>query len=126
MPRGRSKAYANRTDLTGKVPVNAPTGMPYGENKKLRDAQKDIPMANPDAPMPTASSQPMMTQVKSVPLTAETQRPNEDIMTGLNTTPVPNSDLQKLKSYQPLFEMEALSEDAPETFRQFVSWLRTQ
>lgn len=124
MPRGRSKAYANRTDLTGKVPVNAPTGMAYGENKKLRDAQKDVPMANPEVPAPPA--QPAMPMIQPVPLTAETQRPMEDIMTGINTTRVDSPDLQKMKSYLPLFEMEALGSEAPETFRQFVSWLRTQ
>lgn len=100
--------------------------MPYGENKKLRDAQKDIPVANPETPMPPQVAQPMMPLAKPVPLTAETERPSEDIMTGMNTTRVDSPDLQKLKSYLPLFEMENLSTEAPETFRQFVSWLRTQ
>ncbi len=130
MPRGRSKAYANRTDLTGKVPVDAPTGMAYGENKKLRDAQKAVPMANPEVPKPVAEpAQPQampQPMVQPVPLTAETQRPMEDIMTGMNTTRVESPDLQKMKSYLPMFELEALSSDAPETFRQFVSWLRVQ
>lgn len=130
MPRGRSKAYANRTDLTGKVPVDAPTGMPYGENKKMRDAQKAVPVANPEVPMPPERSpQPQMAAappIQPVPLTMETQRPMEDILTGMSATRTDNPDLQKIKSLQPMFELEALSPEAPETFRQFVTWLRSQ
>lgn len=132
MPRGRSKAYANRTDLTGKVPVNAPTGMPYGENKKLRDAQKDIPVANPEmAAPPEVQAAPSMPQMPSqtaepvVPLTEPTQFPDESITTGL---PVMNQqqldpDTTKLKSYLPLFKLEANKPDVPNTFKEFVKWL---
>ena len=130
MPRGRSKAYANRTDLTGKVPVDAPTGMPYGENKKMRDAQKAVPVANPEVPMPPERSPqaPMAAAppIQPIPLTMETQRPMEDILTGMSATKTDNPDLQKIKSLQPMFELEALSPEAPETFRQFVTWLRSQ
>ena len=124
MPRGRSKAYGNRTDLTGKIPIDAPTNLPYGENKKLRDRQRAVPVANPEVPAPPA--QPAVPMVQPIPLTAETQRPNENIMTGMNTTRTQDPDLQKLKSLQPIFEAEALSAEAPETFRQFVTWLRSQ
>lgn len=127
MPRGR-KAYANRTDLNNpKVAVNAPTGMPYGENKALRDAQKAVPMGNPEMAQAPAST-PTAAPVKPIPLTQFTDRPNENIMTGV-TTPVQqpgNQDLQKLKSFQGIFEAEAQSDDAPQTFRDFVEWLRYQ
>ena len=130
MPRGRSKqAYGNRTDLNGKIPKAAPTGMPYGENKKLMDAQSAVPMGNPEmaAPQETAVAQaPAQPSVTPVPLTAPTQRPNEDILTGLSQSKSQNTDLQKLKSLQPLFEAEALADDAPEMFREFVGWLRLQ
>jgi hypothetical protein len=130
MPRGRSKqAYGNRTDLNGKIPKAAPTGMPYGENKKLMDAQSDVPMGSPEmavaAPQETAQS-PMQPPVTPIPLTAPTQRPNEDILTGMSQSRSQNTDLQKLKSLQPLFEAESLADDAPELFREFVSWLRLQ
>jgi hypothetical protein len=132
MPRGRSKqAYGNRTDLNAKIPKAAPTGMPYGENKKLMDAQDAVPMSNPAmppaAPMETsAPPAPMETRVTPVPLTAPTQRPNEDILTGMSQSRSQNTDLQKLKSLQPMFEAEALADDAPEMFREFVNWLRVQ
>lgn len=131
MPRGRSKqAYGNRTDLNGKIPKAAPTGMPYGENQKLMDAQSAVPMGNPEmettAPMAPEASAPMAQKVTPVPLTAPTERPNENILTGATTTRQPDSDMQKLKSLQPLFEAEAATDDAPQVFREFVSWLKTQ
>lgn len=127
MPRGRSKqAYGNRTDLNGKIPKAAPTGMPYGENKKLMDAQAAVPMANPAMPAPMETPAPPEARVTPIPLTAPTERPNENILKGLSQSRSQNTDLQKLKSLQPIFEAEALADDAPEMFREFVNWLRVQ
>lgn len=135
MPRGRSKqpkAYSNRTDLNGPVAAAAPKGMPYGESKKLMDAQKAVPVAAQDVPAPpesAPSAQPPMASmppVKPIPLTAETQRPMEDVLTGMTESRSDNPDIQRMKALQPMFEAEALSPDAPETFRQFVTWLRSQ
>jgi hypothetical protein len=131
MPRGRSKqGYGNRTDLNAKIPKSAPTGMPYGENKKLMDSQSVVPMANPEMqtvpPKALEETIPMAQKVTPVPLTAPTQRPNENILTGATTTRQPDPDMQKLKSLQPIFEAEAASDDAPQVFREFVSWLKTQ
>ena len=121
MPRGRSKqGYGNRTDLAAKVGGE----MTYGEKQKIIDGQKDVPMATPEAPAPEVTPATPSPAVTPVPLTAPTQRPEENILTGVTQTRVQDPDLQKLKSLQPIFEAEALSEDAPETFRQFVSWLR--
>lgn len=126
MPRGRSKAYGNRTDLTGKVPVSAPTGMPYGENKKLRDAQKAVPMGTPEVPKPAVNAMPeTQPAMPVVPLTEPTQFPDESITTGLQDLKMNNADpdMTRLKSYLPLFKQEATSPTAPETFRNFVKWL---
>lgn len=132
MPRGRSKAYANRTDLTGKVPVNAPTGMPYGENKKLRDSQKAVPVANPEVPkpvpsMPVSESAPAPMNMPSqpvVPLSEPTQFPNEPITTGVTElTQNVDPDIKKLKSYLPLFRQEAAAANTPVMFKDFVKWL---
>lgn len=128
MPRGRSKAYGNRTDLNNpKIAVNAPTGMPYGENKALRDAQKAVPMGNPEmavAEPPSVSPAPV--PVTPVPLTAPTQRPNEDVLTGITQSRSQNPDLQNLKSLQNLFDAEAQAPDAPQIFKDFTEWLRNQ
>lgn len=130
MPRGRSKqAYGNRTDLNGKVPKSAPTGMPYGENKKLMDAQATVPMGNPEmavAETPAKPEVPPMQKVTPIPLTEPTRNPDENILVGSTQTRTQDPDLQRLKSLQPIFEAEALSDDAPKIFRDFVSWLRTQ
>jgi septal ring-binding cell division protein DamX len=131
MPRGRSKqAYGNRTDLNGKIPKAAPTGMPYGENQKLMDSQSVVPMGSPEmetvAPQAAEESIPMAQKVTPVPLTAPTERPNENILTGATATRQPDRDMQKLKSLQPIFEAEAATDDAPQVFREFVSWLKTQ
>lgn len=129
MPRGRSKqAYGNRTDLNGKIPKAAPTGMPYGENEKLMDSQSAVPMSNPEMATPESMPVPEVTspKVTPIPLTEPTQRPNEDILTGATTTRQSNQDIQTLKSLQPMFEAEAAQDDAPQIFREFVSWLRTQ
>jgi hypothetical protein len=128
MPRGRSKqAYGNRTDLNGKIPKAAPTGMPYGENKKLMDAQAAVPMGSPEVAAPPAKAEiPPMQKVTPIPLTEPTRNPDENILVGATQTRTQDPDLQKLKSLQPIFEAEALSDDAPKIFRDFVSWLRTQ
>lgn len=133
MPRGRAKGYANRTDLqAGKpLPVSAPTGMPYGDNKALKDAQRAVPMAGTESPTPTANTPqtaPMAsgTPLPVVPLTAPTQRPSEPITTGMPSTTA-SSDVQTMKAtYLPYFENALRYQNVPEQFASFVSWLRTQ
>ena len=137
MPRGRSKqGYGNRTDLNGKIPKSAPTGMPYGENKKLMDAQSAVPMANPEMavaePMTNASLEtgmappPPTEMVKAVPLSAESEFPDEDISQGLLPPQQQqiDPDISRLKTtYLPLFVEEAGKPNAPVMFRDFVKWL---
>jgi hypothetical protein len=138
MPRGRSKqAYGNRTDLNGKIPKAAPTGMPYGENKKLMDAQSAVPMgtpemaAPPETPMAAPAEAPMATPMQQAPtrvvsLSAPSEMPDEDISQGL-LPPQPNQvdpDISRLKNtYLPLFMEEAGKPNAPVMFRDFVKWL---
>lgn len=50
-------AYANRSDLNTNrtLPVQAPTGLPYGEAGQLKQAQQAVPMApSPQTPGPGA------------------------------------------------------------------------
>jgi hypothetical protein len=122
MPRGRSKGYPNRTDLAAKVGGE----MTYGEKQKLMDGQSAVPMGTPAIPEPSPMPTSPQPKVSTVPLTEPTQRPEENVLTGVTQTRVQNPDLEKLKTLQPIFDLEALSEDAPDTFRQFVSWLRNQ
>lgn len=127
MPRGRSKSgYGNRTDLANKVGGE----MAYGEKAKLMAGQKAVPMANAESSVPppetAAPSAPSAPAVKPVTLDQPTQRPNENILTGMSTTKSQNPDIIALKSMQGLFEAEALRDDAPDTFREFTRWLRSQ
>jgi hypothetical protein len=126
MPRGRSKqGYGNRTDLANKVGGE----MAYGEKAKLMAGQKAVPMANAETSVPEAPAKPEvppMQKVTPIPLTEPTRNPDENILVGATQTRTQDPDLQKLKSLQPIFEAEALSDDAPKIFRDFVSWLRTQ
>lgn len=140
MPRGRSKqAYGNRTDLNGKIPKSAPTGMPYGENKTLMDRQSAVPMGTPEmaapveapveTPMATPSEAPIQQQaqatVKAVPLSAPSEFPDEDISQGLLPPQQQlDPDISRLKNtYLPLFMEEAGKPNAPVMFRDFVKWL---
>lgn len=134
MPRGRPKqAYGNRTDLNGKIPKDAPKGMPYGEKKESLDAQSAVPMGSPEmevmpvseAPM-AAQPEPAPTPAKPISLMEPTQRPNEDILTGMTQSRSGNPDLEQLKSLQPIFEAEAMTDSAPQIFKDFVGWLRNQ
>jgi hypothetical protein len=124
MPRGRSKqqGYGNRTDLTAKVGGE----MTYGEKQKLMDGQAAVPMGTPATPEPMPVPEATSPKVTPVPLTAPTERPGENILTGASTTTQPDQDIQRLKALQPMFEAEAAQDDAPQIFREFVSWLKTQ
>lgn len=139
MPRGRSKqAYGNRTDLNGKIPKSAPTGMPYGENKKLMDAQSEVPMGNPEMAV-VAPSDPnieLEQQIASapapekrlLPLSASSEFPDEDISQGLlpRQGKQIDPDITKLKNtYLPIFMQEAGNPNAPVMFRDFVKWLNS-
>jgi len=90
----------------------------------MANAATSVPEAAPAQAM--AAQAPAQPQVTPIPLTAPTQRPNENILAGMSQSRSQNTDLQKLKSMQPLFEAEALADDAPEMFREFVGWLRLQ
>ena len=138
MPRGRSKqAYGNRTDLNGKIPKAAPTGMPYGENKTLMDRQSAVQMGTPEMAAPAApTAEPTMvsamnqqaapTPAQIVPLSAPSEFPNEDISQGLlpRSNQQVDPDITRLKeTYLPLFMQEAGNPNAPVMFRDFVKWL---
>ena len=133
MPRGRPKGYVNRTDLQagGPLPVSAPTGMPYGDNKALRDAQKAVPMAGTSSPTPPKTAAPdalpgPSTPIPTVPLTAPTQRPTEPVTAGLPNGTSSN-DVQNLKnSYLTYFEDAVRYQNVPQQFSDFVTWLRAQ
>jgi hypothetical protein len=115
MPRrgrsaGESKAYAQRTDLMGpkKIPIDAPTGQPYGVRAEQIAAQRAIPIARPQTdftastpaqsgaaapatPRPSAPPGPLAGQV--VPLDAPSARPGEPVTAGLSVGAGPGPEV---------------------------------
>jgi hypothetical protein len=108
----------NRTDLTGppavapapagqpngQQPVAVPTGLPYGENQQLQQAQQAVHLpgaapapaagpapAGPGSPLPQgalqAAQQYQMPQLP--PLERDSERPNEPVTAGLPSGPGP-------------------------------------
>jgi hypothetical protein len=86
-------AYPNRSDLNvnKQLPVQAPTGMPYGARKATEDAQKVVPLAPPPTAAVAAppSSPVSIAPGELPPLSAPTARPNEPLTAGLPIGPGP-------------------------------------
>lgn len=87
------KNYSNRSDLQlgpRKQPVQAPSGLPYGERKAVEDAQRAVPVSAPGVPAPTgggvsATRWPIPGSLG--PLDRPTERPGEPVTTGLSLGP---------------------------------------
>ena len=141
MPRGRSKqpqAYANRTDLSGKVAKSVGGEMPYGEKAKLMEGQSAVPVAAQSVPRPpeTDPAMPMNNSVEGavptnapgvVPFGEPTQFPDQTLASGIaGGLDSPDPDMLKLKKYLPMFEAYSNMQDSPQMFRQFVGWMREQ
>jgi hypothetical protein len=105
-------------------------GGKYGERKALEEAQGGAPMAG--NPMPAQS--PVMSAVPSGPPVAglfdPSQRPNEPVTSGLPVGPgrtpeanmVGNYDM--IMKYMPALELMASQEDAPESFKALVNYVK--
>jgi len=87
-------AYSNRSDLNnrGPQPITAAPGEPYGQRKMLEDAQRAVPMAGIQTPVPSAASPtpaqtaPQIPTIEpgSLPFLHPTQRPDEPLEAGLH------------------------------------------
>ena len=89
--RGRGGG-GNRTDLLVKdQPVQAPTGLPYGEAQQLQQAQQGQAVPQPQTPPQSLDVQAHQaaqnTQPPSQLIHAPTERPDEPLTTGLPTGP---------------------------------------
>lgn len=120
------KAYGNRADLNGPVPVKAAPSQGYGQRAALERAQQEMPMSRP-APAAPAPAGPAPTQrAPLTPLAAPTQRPDEPLTTGIASGPGPGpevlggvspgfdpiaAELRALYSRYPSEELRELLED---------------
>ena len=105
-------------------------GGKYGERKALEEAQSGAPMAGNQ--MPTQS--PVMSAVPSGPpvtgLFDPSQRPNEPVTSGLPVGPgrTPAAQMagnyDMIMKYMPALELMSSQEDAPESFRALVNYVK--
>lgn len=120
MPRGKSggvvqgtagKAYPNRTDLQGAVPVAVAPGQQYGQRAAQQAAQRAIPVSAPvestpqsPAGTPTPEGAPQQPPTPTPPgigkgnaglglWTHASERPNEPITTGMATGSGPGPEV---------------------------------
>lgn len=135
--------YAKRTDMNPSKrttqPIRDMKSSKYGEGVALREAQAGAPMKG----QPTKTPKIDIKAVNAFPtLMEETQRPFEspdtgmpfgegpgpadiglNLGTGMSDSPQ-KMDLAKLSNYLPMIERAANSEDAPESLRTFVKYLK--
>jgi hypothetical protein len=88
---GPGGAYANRTDMA--QPVQAPTGLPYGERQALEQAQQEAPVpATPD-PFDRILAAAQQFPMDMGPINRPTERPNEPVTAGLRAGPGPGPEV---------------------------------
>ena len=121
-----------------------PSGGKYGERKDIETQMASAPTSK-GVPTPNKlrfDSTNARMGAGITPLDAETQRPNESPETGMpfGEGPMPGDiglnlgtgmqpspqkeDLMKLSAYLPMIERAANSEDAPQSLRTFVKYLK--
>jgi hypothetical protein len=78
--------YSQRTD---KQPIREPGGLPYGDNKALREQQQAAPMAQSNAaPPPTP-----------IPMNAPSARPGQPVTAGADAGAGPDSSVLAQRPY---------------------------
>lgn len=134
MPR-TAKPQANRSDLTlggpsgvtppglgqpNGQPVQVPTGLPYGENQQLQQAQQAQPLGQappPPSPQDVMSGAMNAAKQMSVPklgaLTRPTERPNEPVNAGLPGSPIQDPMQRQTGNLSSMISAVAQSTDSP-------------
>jgi len=98
-------------------PIREMNSLKYGEGKQLMEQQQGAKLQGQPTNIPKVNVNAQSVGASNLPLTAETQRPNEIPETGMPL---------KLSNYLPMIERAANSEDAPESLRTFVKYLKGQ
>jgi len=115
-------ALSQRTDMQAQ-PAMAMPNAAYGEQQAFQEIQGGAPLAGGPA-MPTP-----------VPMSAPTMSPGEPLTAGAPVGPGPglealqgndvfSQDMKMIAKYLPQFEVMAADEDTPDSFRQFVRYVR--
>lgn len=111
-------ALSRRTDM--QAPMQLPDAG-YGEQADFQEIQGGAPMAGGMMPPPDIFAD---TQRPDVPVTDGADYGPGAGMEALPTTSSFDNDAAMIAKYLPQFEQMAMQEDTPDSFRQFVKFLR--
>lgn len=118
VPLSAPGALSTRTDMQS--PMQIPDAA-YGEQQEFNEIQRGAQMQGGMTPPPDLFSG---TARPDVPVTdGADYGPGLD-QTALPTGNVMDADNEKIAKYLPQFEMMAALDDTPDSFRQFVKYLR--
>lgn len=120
-------ALSQRTDggPADSQPIRALPNAAYGEGKEFRELQQGAPLYEQAPPSPPTG------------LFEPTQRPDEPVTSGIASGPgagptqypsfldQQNGDMQKIVPYLPSLRRAASQQNAPDTFKSFVTYLET-
>lgn len=119
MPRKRATAtprYANRTDLAASAgdtqPIQAPTGLPYGQRQQVVAAQQSQPLPG-DPYRQALQGATQAATAASFPtglMNAPTARPNEPITHGLSTGPGAGPEVLQRRPNRISGQLQALAD----------------
>lgn len=136
------KAYPNRSDLRGPVPIQAAPNQGYGEAGAQLAAQRAVPMAAPHAPAGVGGPVPSPAPAGPAPgglgdLLRPTERPGEPLTSGIAQGPGPgpealgpppgsaaDPDLLPMRNYLPTLELLANQPSSSVAVRNFVRRVR--
>lgn len=142
MPKERKPpgtASPQRTDRNDAAvqAVRVPTGGPYGQAQRLRQAQQAVPLPDDNARFQQALNAARQANLTRTPLTAPTSRPDEPVTTGLPVGPGagpeaippvgrtgPDPGAVAMAPWLPMLELHAVRPGASATLRQFVRTLK--
>lgn len=136
------KAYGNRTDLNGPMPISAVPNQPYGAAGAQLDAQRAVPMGTPDVASAQFQGRPPETPPPGSmgDLFADSTNPGEHVMNGAALGPglgpqalgirgpgEPDpEDLVKMARWLPALEEIASRPSSTTAMRQVVRTLKSR
>lgn len=129
------KAYANRTDLAGKIPVQAAPNQAYGKAGAQMDAQRQLPMGAAPSPVGSGGGPASAGIPQLPPFDRPTERPDEPLTAGLSSGPGPGPEALNLQSprdvelqafmpYLPVLELQASQPNSSAALRILVRRIR--
>lgn len=130
MPRGRpvnrNRPGNNTPPMRQRTPGVAPGAPQQGQSGQMRQLMRA--QQPPPVPQPPPEQQQQVRVPRPIPLTAETEFPDQPVTTGMATPPLDQQLLNSnaaLLPYLPDLEFMANSNLGSETMRGFVQYLKS-